>query len=150
MSDRYFEDFKVGDVFRSEGLTITESEIISFAMKYDPQSFHLDVEAARDSVFGGLAASGFHTLAVTFRQILALGLFRASNIAGQGLDEVRWVRPVRPGDTLYATIEIVAATPSDRKPDRGYLRIRYVTTNHQGEEVMTLFATHVVKRRGEV
>jgi acyl dehydratase len=100
MDTRYMDDLKVGDRFTSGGITLTDGEIIDFALRYDPQPFHLDVNAAAESPYGGLIASGFQTIALCFRMFIQSGIFRDSSIGSPGLDEVRWLAPVRPGDIL--------------------------------------------------
>jgi acyl dehydratase len=147
MTDRYFDDFVVGERFVTRGVTLTESGIIDFAMRYDPQPFHLDVEAARQSNYGGLIASGFHTLALGFRMVLETGIFRACSMGSPGFDELRWVRPVRPGDTLHTEIEVMEKKPSSSKPDRGIARIAYRIKNQKDEEVLTFLSMHLLKRK---
>ncbi len=100
MKDVYFDDFKVGALFESPGISVTESEIIHFALRYDPQAFRLDAEAAKQSPYGGLIASGFQTLGLSLRLFLQTGVFAACSLGAIGLDEVRWLLPVKPGDTL--------------------------------------------------
>ena len=105
MDTRYLDDLTPGDRFVSGGFTFTEAAIIDFAFQYDPQSFHLDANAAADSPYGGLIASGFHTIAVCFRLFIQNGIFAQSSIGSPGLDELRWLAPVRPGDTLHSEVE---------------------------------------------
>jgi acyl dehydratase len=147
MTDRYFDDFAVGERFTTRGVTLTESGIIDFAMTYDPQPFHIDAEAAKKSNYGGLIASGFHTLALGFRMVLETGIFRACSMGSPGFDELRWLRPVRPGDTLHTEIEVMETKPSSSKPDRGIARIAYRIKNQKGEEVLTFLSMHLLKRR---
>jgi acyl dehydratase len=147
MSDRYFDDFEVGEQFVSPGITVTESMIIDFALLYDPQPFHVDLGAAQASNFGGLIASGFQTLAIGFRAFLMLGLYRACSMGSPGMDEVRWPRPVRPGDTLRAEMSVVDKKPSRTKPDRGMLFTRFRILNQRGEEAMTFKCMHLLARR---
>jgi acyl dehydratase len=144
---RFLDDFKVGEVFLTEGITITESEIIGFAMRYDPQAFHLDVNAASKSPYGGLIASGFHTLAVCFRMFIQKGVIAACSIGSPGIDEVRWLSPVRPGDTLRTETEVMEIKPSSSKPDRGILRLRYVGINQRGEKVVSFILNHLLLRK---
>jgi acyl dehydratase len=147
LTDRYYEDFKLGDRFVSGGMTITESAIIDFARQWDPQLFHTDVEFAKKWTFGGLVASGLHTLAVTLRLWLDQGAFRASSLGSPGIGEIRFSRPVRPGDTLRVITDIVELRLSASKPDRGIARIRQVTVNQRGEQVMEQENTVFLKRR---
>ena len=147
MSERYFDDFAIGERFVTRGVTLTESLIIGFAMTYDPQPFHIDVEAAQESNYGGLIASGFQTLALGFRMVLETGIFRAASMGSPGFDELRWLKPVRPGDTLHTELEVKEKTPSRSKPDRGILRIAYSIRNQKNEEVLTFLSMHLLKRR---
>jgi acyl dehydratase len=147
MSDRYFDDFAIGERIVTHGVTLTESMIIDFALRYDPQPFHLDVEAARQSNYGGLIASGFHTLALGFRMVIETGVFRAASMGSPGFDELRWLKPVRPGDTLHTEIEVTEKKPSSSKPDRGILRIAYRIKNQKDEAVLTFLSMHLLKRR---
>jgi len=147
MTDRYFDDFGIGERVTTPGISLTESLIIDFAMRYDPQPFHIDVEAAKESNYGGLIASGFQTLALGFRMVLETGIFRACSMGSPGFDELRWLRPVRPGDTLHTELEIVEKRPSSSKPDRGMLRIKYWIRNQRGEDVITFTSMHLARRR---
>jgi acyl dehydratase len=144
---RYFDDFHVGETFASRGVTLTEAAILDFALQYDPQRFHLDVEAARASPYGGLIASGFQTLALGFRMFLQLGMLDHSSIGSPGMDEVRWVAPVRPGDTLHTLAEILETRASSSKPDRGILVMDFRILNQRDETVMTFKTTAFVLRR---
>lgn len=147
MIDRYYEDFKVGDRFMSGGMTITESAIIDFARQWDPQPFHIDAEFARKWTFGGLVASGLHTMSVTLKLWLEQGVFRASSLGSPGIGEVQFPRPVRPGDTLRVVTDIVELRLSASKSDRGIARIRQVTINQRGEQVLEQETTVFLKRR---
>ena len=147
MTDLYLEDFKPGDRFESRGRTVPEAEIIDFALRYDPQPIHIDAEAAKHSPYGGLIASGFHTMAVAFRLAWDTGVFSACSLGSPGIDELRWLKPVRPGDTLRTVIEIVDARPSASKPDRGVCRIKYDVFNQNDEQVMTMTAVQILARR---
>jgi len=145
--DRFLDDFKVGEIFLTEGITITESEIIRFAMQYDPQSFHLDVTAALKSPYKGLIASGFHALSICFRMFIQKGVLAACSIGSPGIDEVRWLAPVRPGDTLRTETEVLEIKPSSSKPDRGILRMRYAGINQRGEKVISFILNHLLLRQ---
>ena len=147
MSDRYYEDFKVGDRFVSGGMTMTESAIIEFARQWDPQPFHIDAEFAKKWQYGGLIASGLHTMCVTLRLWLELGVFRACSLGSPGLGETQFPRPVRPGDTLRVVTDIVELRLSASKTDRGVGRIRQVTINQRGEHVMEQETIVFLKRR---
>ena len=142
----YLEDLSVGQRFASGTHTLTEAEISAFARAYDPQPFHLSDAGARTSLFGGLAASGWHTAAITMRLNVESGLPLAGGIIGGG-GEVQWPRPTRPGDVLHVESEVVAITPSRSKPDRGMVTMRSETKNQRGEVVQVLIAKLVVPRR---
>ena len=141
----WLEDLAVGQEFLSGTHTLTVDEITEFAGRYDPQPFHLKEEAARQTMFGGLAASGWHTAAVTMK--LSVQSFPlASGIIGSG-GELRWPWPVRPGDTLQVKSEILEIIPSQSKPDRGMVRVKLTTTNQDGEIVQTFSPKLVVFKR---
>ena len=144
---RYFDDFSPGDRFASRGVTFTEADIIDFALRYDPQPFHIDVEAAARSQYGGLIASGFHTLSQSFRMMLQQGIFAECSMGSPGMDELRWLAPVRPGDTLHMEGEVIEARPSSSKPDRGIVKVDYRAVNQRGETVMSLKILHLLRRR---
>src|SRR5436853_2771222 len=119
MAERYFEDYPPGAVFEGGGIAVTEAEILEFAGKYDPQAMHTDPEAAARGYFGGLIASGWHTAAMTMRLFAAHFLSSASSLASPGIDELRWVRPVRPGDVLRVRVTVTKARRSRSKPAHG-------------------------------
>lgn len=147
MTDRFFEDFKVGDRFVSGDMTITETAMIEFARQWDPQPFHTDPAFATTWTFGGLIASGLHTMAATLRLWLDLGIFRACSLGSPGIGEVQFPRPVRPGDTLRVVSDIVQLRPSASRPDRGIARLRQVTINQRNEPVLEQETTVFLKRR---
>ncbi|MDB5394076.1 MAG: MaoC family dehydratase [Rhodospirillales bacterium] len=134
MDKLYFEDLSVGQHFTSATLTVTEEDIKSFAAKFDPQPFHLDDDAAKDTLFGGLAASGWHTAAMTMRMLVDGGAPLAWGIIGGG-GEIAWPKPTRPGDVLHVEAEVIEITPSKSKPDRGMVLMRSETKNQNGEAV---------------
>ena len=142
----FLDDLSVGQRFSSASHTIDEAQIKAFAVQFDPQPFHLDDEAAKATLFGGLAASGWHTAAITMKLLVASGLPLRGGIIGSG-GEVSWPRPTRPGDTLTVLSEIEEITPSRSKPDRGMIRVRSETRNQHGEIVQVLIAKLVVPRR---
>jgi acyl dehydratase len=145
MDKFYLEDLEVGQRFTSPTLTVTEDEIKAFAAQYDPQPFHLDDSAARNTLFGGLAASGWHTAAMTMRMLVD-GAPLAGGIIGGG-GEIAWPRPTRPGDVLHVEGEVVEIIPSRSKPDRGMVLMRSRTLNQNGEEVQVTTMKLVVPRR---
>ena len=144
---RYLDDFDVGETFVSPGITVTESDIIEFALKYDPQSFHLDVNAASESLYGGLIASGFQTMALCFRLFIQSGMLADSSMGSPGIDELRFLAPVRPGDTLHTENEVIEVKPSRSKDDRGILRLKYVAINQHGDAVLSFVLNHLLKRQ---
>ena len=147
MKDLYLDDFKPGDKFTTGSATLTEKQIIDFARVYDPQIFHIDPEAAKQTIFGGLIASGFQTLALGFRLVCDSGVLRAASLGSPGMDELRWLKPVRPGDTLRVEIEVKEVRPSQSKPDRGIARMAYRYVNQKGEDVLTITSMQLMKRR---
>jgi acyl dehydratase len=148
MSRVYFlDDFAVGQVFSTGRLRIDADQIKAFARQFDPQPFHLDEETAKNSVFRGLAASGWHTAALTMR-LMADGEFKpAGGIIGVGFDELSWQKPVRPGDELHAKSEILEVRPSKSRPDRGMIRVRTTTYNQNDEPVQAFTGNLIVPRR---
>ena len=137
MPDLYFEDFEPGQVYELGTRTVTESEIVAFAREWDPQPFHIDPEAAKESVFGGLIASGWHTGAMWMRMYVDTMLGSAAR-GSPGIEELRWLAPVRPGDTLSGRLTVLEATPSATRPDRGTIRIRGEMVNQDGVTVMSM------------
>jgi acyl dehydratase len=146
-TNSYLDDLAIGDRFESGGYTFTESSIVDFAFLYDPQPFHIDRPTADASHFGGLIASGFHTLAVAFRLIYQTGFVRDASMGGPGMDELRWLKPVRPGDTLRCRAEVVEVTPSRSKPDRGILKLALTALNQANEATMTVTFIILLKRQ---
>ena len=147
MSERYFDDFQVGERFETAGCTLSESQILDFAFTYDPQPFHIDVEAAARSNYAGLIASGFQTLLITFRLFYQANVINACSLGSPAMDEVRWLLPVRPGDTLHCRAEVLAMRPSKSRSDRGWLTMAYATINQHGETVMSYRINHMLARR---
>ena len=138
MPAQYFEDFRPGQTVELGSRTVTEEEIVAFARQWDPQPFHTDAEAARDSVFGGLIASGWHTGAMWMRLYVDSLLGSSASQGSPGVEELRWLAPVRPGDTLSGRLEVLEAVPSQRRPDRGTVRIRAEMVNQDGVTVMSM------------
>lgn len=147
MTSRYLEDFAVGQTFRSGRLTVDEERMKTFAAEFDPQPFHLDEDAARDTIFGGLAASGWHTAALTMRLLVESDLRPAGGIVGAGFDELRWARPVRPGDELRVETEVLEVRPSRSRPEQGLIKVRTTTFNQNDEAVQITTGNLVVPRR---
>jgi acyl dehydratase len=146
-SKLYLEDFAAGQIFRSASLRVDTAEIKSFAAQYDPQPFHLDDTAAKATLFGGLAASGWHTAALTMRLLVDGGAPIAGGIIGAGTDELRWPRPVRPGDELRVESEVLEVRPSRSRPQQGLVKLRTTTLNQNDEPVQVMVANLLVPRR---
>lgn len=142
----FFDDFTPGDRFTTGSRTLSEAEIVDFAGRWDRQYFHLDAEAAKGSIYGGLIASGFHTLLVTFDLVIEAAIWTESSQGSPGIQNLHWLKPVRPGDTLSAEVEVVACDPS-RRGDRGYVTWDHTTRNQHGEVVMTFRSTGILMRR---
>ncbi|MDE2581725.1 MAG: MaoC family dehydratase [Rhodospirillales bacterium] len=142
----FLEDLRIGQRFTSLSQTIDAPAIKAFAAAWDPQPFHLDEAAAAKTLFGGLAASGWHTAALTMRLLVTTGLPLAGGIIGSG-GELMWERPVRPGDTLHVDCEVLEIAPSRSRPDRGTVRVRCLTLNQNGETVQSFTPRLVVSRR---
>jgi acyl dehydratase len=142
----YLEDFHVGRRFTSGTQAIDAEEIKAFARQFDPQPFHLDEEAGKHSLFGGLVASGWHTAAISMRLQVTSGLPIAGGMIGIG-GEMTWPKPTRPGDRLTVVSEVEEVVPSRSRPDRGTIRVRSETRNQRGEVVQILTARMIVPRR---
>lgn len=143
LSQLYMEDIVVGQQFRSASIQVTAEEIKRFAQQFDPQPFHLDEIAAKSTFFGGLAASGWHTAALTMRLLVESGMPLAGGIIGAGGD-ISWPQATRPADVLHVESEIITLTPSRSRPDRGMLQVRSQTINQSGEVVQILNAKLMV------
>lgn len=147
MTDRYLEDYSVGQTFDSRPLKIDKDQIKVFATEFDPQPFHIDDDTARESPFGGLAASGWHTAALTMRLLVESEFKPTGGIIGTGLEELRWPRPVRPGDELRVQGEILEVRPSRSRPQQGLVRVRTTTLNQNGDAVQVFIGNVIVPRR---
>jgi acyl dehydratase len=146
LSARYLDDLQPGDLFTSAEHVLDEAQIKAFAAQFDPQPFHLDAEAAKATLFGGLAASGWHTAAITMRLLVGGGLPLAGGIIGAG-GEISWPKPTRPGDVLHVDTEVVSVTPSRSRADRGMVTVRSETRNQQGDVLQQSVYKLVVPRR---
>ena len=143
----HLDDFAAGQVHHLGRRTLSRDEIVAFARDWDPQAFHLDEQSAAESIYGGLIASGWHTACV-FMRLFADGLLNRSTAMGSpGIDELRWLKPVRPGDTLEARLEVLEVRPSRTKPDRGIVRLRSVLTNQDEQEVLSFIGNVMFRRR---
>jgi len=147
IDDRYFEDYVEGDVHTFGSVVVEADEIVAFAQRFDPQLFHVDPQGAKQTVFGGLIASGWHTAALMMRLYVEHYLTHVASFASPGLDELRWTKPVRPGDRLSVRVTVVKATPSKSKPDRGVVTSFIEVLNQADEVVMTQKAVNIIGRR---
>ncbi len=145
----WFDDLSEGDVFESRSATVTESQMVEFAMLYDPQPIHIDAASSGKGMHGGLIASGILTFGFANRLWIDTGILGTANLGGVGLDELRWLKPVLAGDTLRAKITVVSIHPSSSKPDRGVIVFLHETFNQDGVMVMTYNASIMLRRRPE-
>jgi len=144
---RYFEDYVPGLIMDCGSFTMSEADIIAFAKEYDPQPFHVDPVAAEDGPFGGLIASGWHTTSMMMRQLVEHWLTPESSLGAAGVDELRWPKPVRPGDTLHVRVTVLEARRSASKPDRGIVKTLAELINQDGDLVMKLTAVNFILLR---
>ena len=142
----WFDDLKVGMKFKSDEVTVSKEDILRFASEFDPQPFHLDEEAAKDTILGRLAASGWHTAAIAMKLAITTRPFGPHPLFGAGVDELRWMKPVRPGDRLHLEGEVVELVPSKSKP-QGVARVKWTVYNQNGEAVYTFTPIAIVPRR---
>jgi acyl dehydratase len=143
----YFEDFEPGRVILAGSRTLCEDEIVAFAMHFDPQPFHVNRAAAAESHFGGIIASGWHTCSIMMRLVVDGFLSEAASMGSPGVDEIRWLAPVRPGDTLTVTTTVLDARPSSSKPDRGVVHTMWEAKNQHGDTVATVKGMGMFMRR---
>ena len=143
----YLEDFKLGEIQPLGQRVVDKQEVIDFATRFDPQPFHTDEAAAKDSIFGGLIASGWHTCSMVMRMMCDTYLTEAASLGSPGIDNVRWLKPVRPGDTIRAQRITLEVKPSSSKPDRGIVKSRWEVFNQKDELVMTMEGLGMFKRR---
>ncbi len=147
LATRYLDDLTPGDRFAGGPVTVTVEDIVAYARQFDPQPFHLDSEAAKDTVFAGLAASGWHTAGLTMRMIVNGEGRLAGGFVGMGVEELRWPKATRPGDTLRIESEVLEVRVSEKRPDRGIARVRTTTFNQDNETVQVMTANLLVPRR---
>ena len=147
MAKRYLEDFQAGQVFEVGSHTFTADEIVEFGKRYDPQPFHIDEEAARQTQWGGLIASGWHTIGVVMRLQVEGYVNDSASLGSPGIDEIRFLKPVRPGDTITARSTILEVVPSRSKPDRGHVLTRAEAFNQKGELVLSFVGRGIYYRR---
>ena len=147
MATIYWEDFKVGDTAPMGERVVDKDEVIAFAKAYDPQAFHIDEVAAKASMYGGLIASGWHTVAMTMRMMVDSYLGEAASLGSPGVDNVRWLKPVRPGDTIRATRKVVETRSSKSRPEMGIVKSLWEVFNQNGDLVMTMEGYGMFTRR---
>ena len=150
MTELFLEDLTVGQTFGSGRLRIDAEAIKRFAAEFDPQPFHLDEQAARETIFGGLAASGWHTTALTMRLLVESDFKPAGGVVGASFDELRWPKPLRPGDELHVETEILEIKSSKSRPELGFIKVKVTTLNQAGEAVQTYIGNLVVLSRSHV
>ena len=143
----HWEDFPAGLVMDFGGTPVQRDAVLAFAAAFDPQPFHLDEEAARGSLFGGLCASGWHTCAMTMRMMCDGYLLRSASLGSPGIDQLRWLEPVRPGDTLQVRMTVLQARPMSSRPDVGLVRSTWDVRNQHGRSVMTMEGWGMFRRR---
>ena len=144
----HFEDFEIGQTRPYGPLAVTREAILDFARQWDPQPFHLDDAAAEASLFGRLAASGWHTCAMTMRMLCDAYLLRAASLGSPGVENLRWLQPVYAGDTLSGTLTVLEARASESRPGMGLVRSRWTTVNQHGQPVLTMEGWGMFRRRG--
>jgi acyl dehydratase len=144
---RYFEDFAVGQEYRLKQITVSRAEIVAFAAEFDPQPFHLDEAAAANSMLGGLATSGWHTCALFMRMMADGWLNDSASMGSPGVDTMKWLRPVRPGDVLSGRSIVLETRPSKSMPERGFVRFRHEVANARGELVLVSENPVMIGRR---
>ncbi len=143
----YFEDYVPGLTVDCGSVSVSEAEIIAFAKEYDPQPFHVDPVGAADGPFGGLIASGWHTTSLAMRQLVEHWVSPGTSLGAAGVDEIRWPKPVRPGDTLHVRATVLEARRSNSRPDRGIIRSLTEVTNQDGDTVLRLTAINFILAR---
>ncbi|MBP7064667.1 MaoC family dehydratase [Ferrovibrio sp.] len=147
---KYFDDFKVGDTTEFPPRSVTEAEIIAFARDYDPQPFHIDPEAAAKTPYGGIIASGWHTAGIMMRLMVDHAIRGSTSMGSPGVDELRWLKPVRPGDTLSLIGVVTAVKASTSKPDRGVVKTQYEMRNQHGDVVLRMRGNGMYRRHPDV
>ncbi|MGI9417973.1 MAG: MaoC family dehydratase [Geminicoccaceae bacterium] len=147
MSKLFIDDLEAGQIYPLGSQSVSEDEIIAFGERYDPQPFHVDPDAAAETIYGGVIASGWQTVCLFMRLFVDNLLSRSAAMGSPGLDELRWLRPVRPGDRLDARVEVLETRASRSKPDRGLAKLRCVVANQSGDEVLTFVANVLFQKR---
>jgi acyl dehydratase len=146
--ERWFEDYAVGETARFGDTLVTEADVLDFARRFDPQPFHLDAQAASQSIYGGIIASGWHTASMAMRMMVDHYISVQASMGSPGIDELRWLHPVRPGDRLRMQVTVLDSRPSQSKPDRGMVQFQQEVVNQEGITVMTLKGWGMYRRRG--
>ncbi len=147
MTSKYFEDFKIGHIFKTKPKKVTKNEIIKFAQQYDPQDFHIDEEEAKKGPFGTLVSSGFMTLGKSFTQFFETGVIKDTGMGAWGIDELRWTKPVYPDDILITKVEILGKKRSSKNPTKGTIRTLQTVFNQNEEVVMTWISNFMIKTK---
>ncbi|MHA1566013.1 MAG: MaoC/PaaZ C-terminal domain-containing protein [Alphaproteobacteria bacterium] len=147
MASRFLEDFTLGEVIETASVILSHADIMDFGQRFDPQPIHTDAQASMDLVFGGLIASGFHTIAVAFGQFIRLGYFTECSLGGPAMDEVRWIAPVRPDMRLNICAEVIEVRHSRSKPDRGILRMIFTVSDDDNTTLATFKTVSMLRRR---
>ncbi|MTI10429.1 MaoC/PaaZ C-terminal domain-containing protein [Curvivirga aplysinae] len=147
MTSKFFDEFEVGEEHKTRCMSLSEGQIMDFAMTYDPQHMHVDHERSKGGPFGGIIASGFQTLSLAFRLFYDLGLVAETNIIGLGYDKIRWKKPLYPGESIYVVCKVIEMKASSSKPDRGILTWEFLTYNTKDELVMSNEGTMMVRRK---
>jgi acyl dehydratase len=145
--NRFFEDYTPGHLYEFGAITVSEAEIIEFARQFDPQYFHIDPEKAKASRFGGLVASGWHTISLAMRLFVDHYVSHVASLASPGAEDIQWPNPLRPGDTIRIRVTILEARPSRSKPDRGIVRTRVEAINQRDELVLSMIVVSFLGRR---
>lgn len=143
----YFEDFKVGQPIDLGSCVVSEEEIVRFAEQFDPQPFHIDPAAAAQSIYGGIIASGWHTCSLMMRQVVKGVFGEAAGLGSPGIDQIRWIRPLRGGDSLHVVMTVLEVRPSGSKPDRGVIKMLWEASNQHGEAIATVRSLGMFQRR---
>jgi len=149
MSLMYLEDFQPGQTFELGSIAVTQDQVVEFATQFDPQPFHLDEEAGGKSIFGGLIASGWHTCSLVMRMLVDNLFSRTATLGSPGVNQIRWILPVRPGDILSAKTRVLAVTKSTSKPDRGTVEFQYDVRNQNDQPVLAMQGISLFRRRGD-
>ena len=144
---QFYEDFAVGDRFRTDPVSFAEPMIMAFAKEYDPQGFHTDRDYAAKTIYGGIIASGWQVAALTFRTLIDAGFLRGGGMGSPGLDEMRWHKPVRPGDQVHLELTVTESRTSNTRTDRGYVNFDVAALNQKGETVMSYKVMEILRRR---